>query len=90
MAHGLHCREHAAGRIVRVGPNLHYDPAVLADLSARIVAICERDGLVTIAGARDALGSSRRYAQALLEHLDAEKVTIRRGDEHVLRRRAAS
>jgi selenocysteine-specific elongation factor len=79
-----------AGRIVRVGSNLHYDPAVLADLSARIVAICERDGSVTIAGARDALGSSRRYAQALLEHLDAEKVTIRRGDEHVLRRRAAS
>jgi len=36
---------------------------------------------------RDELGLSRRYAQALLEHLDSEKVTIRRGDEHVLRRR---
>jgi hypothetical protein len=34
--------------------------------------------------------SSRRYAQALLEHMDAEKVTIRRGDEHVLRRRRAA
>jgi selenocysteine-specific elongation factor len=36
---------------------------------------------------RDELGTSRKYAQALLEHLDAAKVTRRRGDEHVLRRR---
>jgi selenocysteine-specific elongation factor len=35
---------------------------------------------------RDSLGTSRRYAQALLEHLDAKRVTLRRGDEHVLRR----
>jgi selenocysteine-specific elongation factor len=76
-----------AGRAVRVARNLHYEPAALADLSARIVAACERDGAVTIAAVRDELGTSRRYAQALLEHLDAERVTIRRGDEHVLRRR---
>jgi selenocysteine-specific elongation factor len=76
-----------AGRAVRVGRNLHYEPAALAELSARIVAACERDGAVTIAAVRDELGMSRRYAQALLEHLDAEKVTIRLGDEHVLRRR---
>ena len=44
-------------------------------------------GATTIAAVRDELGTSRRYAQALLEHLDATKVTIRRGDEHVLRRR---
>ncbi|MBA3840389.1 MAG: SelB C-terminal domain-containing protein, partial [Thermoleophilaceae bacterium] len=33
------------------------------------------------------LATSRRYAQALLEHLDAKKVTRRAGDAHVLRRR---
>ncbi|MGH3994090.1 MAG: SelB C-terminal domain-containing protein, partial [Pseudonocardiaceae bacterium] len=48
---------------------------------------CERDGRATIAGVRDELGLSRRYAQALLEHLDGEKVTVRRDDGHVLRRR---
>jgi selenocysteine-specific elongation factor len=74
-----------AGQAVRVARNLHYAPAALAELSARIVSLCERDGAVTIAAVRDELGTSRRYAQALLEHLDAEKVTIRRGDEHVLR-----
>jgi selenocysteine-specific elongation factor len=79
-----------AGRAVRVARNLHFDPEALEALSAQIIEICERDGAVTIAGVRDELGTSRRYAQALLEHLDAEKVTIRRGDAHVLRRVARS
>jgi selenocysteine-specific elongation factor len=74
-----------AGLAVRVARNLHFDPAVLESLTGRVVAICERDGSATIAGLRDELGTSRKYAQALLEHLDATKVTIRRGDEHVLR-----
>ncbi|MEX2195844.1 MAG: selenocysteine-specific translation elongation factor [Thermoleophilaceae bacterium] len=76
-----------AGQVVRVAHNLHFDLEVLEQLLARVVAACERDGSATIAGVRDELGTSRRYAQALLEHLDAEKVTIRRGDEHLLRRR---
>ncbi|MFL5912084.1 MAG: selenocysteine-specific translation elongation factor [Gaiellaceae bacterium] len=76
-----------AGQAVRVGRNLHFHPEPLSELEARVVAICERDGSATIASVRDELATSRKYAQALLEHLDAEKVTVRRGDEHVLRRR---
>ena len=52
-----------------------------------MVAACERHGSVTIAQLRDALGTSRKHAQAILEHLDAQQVTRRRGDEHVLRSR---
>ena len=51
--------------------------------------IAERNGgAVTLAQLRDELGTSRKFAQALLEHFDSEKVTIRRGDAHVLRRSA--
>ncbi len=77
-----------AGQAVRVARNLHFHPEPLSELEARIVDICEREGSVSIAGVRDALGTSRKYAQALLEHLDATKVTRRREDVHVLRRRA--
>jgi selenocysteine-specific elongation factor len=77
----------ADGSIVRVARNLHFDAATLQSLVARIIGICERDGSATIASIRDELGTSRKYAQAILEHLDATKVTLRRGDEHVLRRR---
>jgi selenocysteine-specific elongation factor len=60
---------------------------VLAEIRGRVVAVAERHGgAVTLAQMRDELGTSRKFAQALLEHFDSEKVTIRRGDEHVLRR----
>jgi selenocysteine-specific elongation factor len=79
----------AAGRAVRVSKALHYHPDVLADVRLRVIALAgEHGGAVTLAQLRDALGTSRKFAQALLEHLDAEKVTIRRGDEHVVRRSA--
>jgi selenocysteine-specific elongation factor len=76
-----------AGHLVRTGTNLHFHAEPLAELEARVVAICEREGEATIAGVRDELGTSRKYAQAVLEHLDATRVTRRRGDAHVLRRR---
>jgi selenocysteine-specific elongation factor len=74
------------GLAVRVARNQHFDPAALDRLAAAVVEICRRDGAATIAKVRDELGTSRRYAQALLEHLDAAKVTLRRDDRHVLRR----
>jgi selenocysteine-specific elongation factor len=74
-----------AGQAVRVGRNLHFDPGALDAIVARVLAICEREGAATIAGVRDELGTSRKYAQAVLEHLDEAKLTRRRGDEHVLR-----
>jgi selenocysteine-specific elongation factor len=77
----------AAGQAVRVARNLHFHPDPLAGMEARAIAICERDGAATIAGVRDELVTSRKYAQALLEHLDRTKVTRRDGDRHVLRRR---
>ena len=80
----------AAGLAVRVGPNQHFDPVTLDRLVAAVIEVCQRDGGTTLAEIRDALGTSRRYAQALLEHLDAAKVTIRRGDRHVLRRSSDS
>ena len=74
-----------AGLAVRVGANLHFDPATLTRLSALVAEMCRREGSATIASVRDELATSRRYAQVLLEHLDAEKVTVRHGDVHVLR-----
>jgi selenocysteine-specific elongation factor len=77
-----------ADRAVRVSKTLHYHVDVLADIRARLVEMAGRNGgVVTLAQLRDELGTSRKFAQALLEHFDSEKVTIRRGDEHVLRRR---
>jgi selenocysteine-specific elongation factor len=77
----------AAGRAVRVGRNLHYHPEALAEIERRLIAFIEQQGSITLGQLRDELGTSRKFAQALLEHFDGEKVTRRVGDERVLRRR---
>ena len=79
----------AAGALTRAGPALYFHPEALARAQAEVVELCEADGSVTIARLRDRLGTSRKYAQALLEHFDSAGVTRRVGDEHVLRRRTA-
>ncbi len=79
----------AAGRVVRVSRTLHYHRDVLDQAQRRVVALAEQHGgAVTLAQLRDEFGTSRKFAQALLEHLDSEKVTIRRGDAHYVRRSA--
>jgi selenocysteine-specific elongation factor len=50
----------------------------------KIVAHIKAKGKITLAETRDLFNNSRKYAQALLEHLDQEKVTRRVGDERVL------
>ena len=76
-----------AGRAVRVSRSLHYERGALDAVERRLIAVAEREGgAITLAQLRDELGTSRKFAQALLEHFDSERVTIRRGDEHVLRR----
>jgi selenocysteine-specific elongation factor len=75
------------GRIVPAGRELAFTAAAYAEARAATVEIATAHGAITLAQLRDRLGCSRRYAQALLEALDAEGVTRRIGDERVLRRR---
>ncbi|HVM17315.1 MAG TPA: selenocysteine-specific translation elongation factor [Gaiellaceae bacterium] len=76
-----------AGRLVRLGDGFAIAPDAYERARAAVVAECERTGSVTLARARDLLGTSRRPAQLILERLDADGVTRRLGDERVLRRR---
>ncbi len=80
----------AAGRAVRVSRSLHFHPDALSAVRERVIAVArENGGAITLAQLRDELGTSRKFAQALLAYMDGEKVTLRRGDVHVLRGRAA-
>ena len=80
-------RDH--GRIVRLGRDMHLHRDTLDDLTRTVAELIRRDGDVTIATLRDKLHTSRRYAQALLELLDAERVTLRVGDARVLRKKSS-
>ena len=75
----------ARGEVVRAKQGIYYHPDAVEQARVEVVALCEREGAVTIARLRDRLATGRKHAQALLEHLDATRVTRRVGDEHVLR-----
>jgi len=55
-------------------------------MTAKIRAAIEKNGQITLAEVRDMFNTSRKYAQALLEHLDAMGVTTRDGDVRRLRK----
>jgi selenocysteine-specific elongation factor len=77
-----------AGRAVRLGRSMYAHPDALAEVRARVEQVIESDGSITLARLRDELQTSRKFAQAHLEHLDAERVTKRLPDDsRVLRRR---
>jgi selenocysteine-specific elongation factor len=54
-------------------------------LVGKVRAMIEKQGEVTLAQVRDELGTSRKYVQALLEYMDGEGITMRKGDARVLR-----
>ena len=72
------------GRVVRVADGIVFESDTYRRIEAQIVERLRADSSVTLAGVRDLLGTSRKYAQALLEHLDEEKITRRVGDDRVL------
>jgi selenocysteine-specific elongation factor len=76
------------GRAVRAGRDLAFTTEALATAQAAVVELAGATGRVTLAQLRDRLGISRKFAQGLLEALDARGVTRRVGDERILRRRA--
>ncbi len=76
----------SAGIAVRVSRTLHYHRDAIAEARRRVLDLAAGGGgSVTLPQVRDGLGTSRKFAQALLEHFDAEKLTVRRGEAHVVR-----
>jgi selenocysteine-specific elongation factor len=76
----------ARGETVRVADGVAFASEAYEEMVELVSAHIREQGSVTLAQVRDMLGTSRKYAQALLEHMDAERITRRVGDERVLRR----
>jgi selenocysteine-specific elongation factor len=73
-----------AGELVRLSQDVAFTGDAYERALALVRELVARDGSVTVASLRDRLGASRRPALALLEHLDARRVTRRVGDVRVL------
>jgi selenocysteine-specific elongation factor len=74
------------GLLMRIGGEILFRPASFAAMVAQIEHYADAHGSITLAQARDLLQTSRKYAQAILEELDARRITRREGDLRLLRR----
>jgi selenocysteine-specific elongation factor len=73
------------GRLVQVSEDVLFLRETYEEMVARIIEHIKDHGSIAVAQVRDMFAASRKYALALMEHLDERKVTKRVGDERVLR-----
>ncbi len=74
----------AQGEAARAAEAAGADSVGGDEMVKKITAHIKTHGKVTLAEVRDLFQTSRKYAQAFMEHLDEKKITRRVGDERVL------
>jgi len=75
--------------LVRLAPDLWVLRDAVEAAGVTLEAHLQTVSSVTVAEARDVLGSSRKVVVPLLEHFDAIRLTVRDGDVRRLRRASA-
>jgi selenocysteine-specific elongation factor len=73
------------GEFVEISEDVAFEATAYRRIVGEITTSLERGGSVTVAEVRDRYQTSRKYALALLEHMDAIGVTVRVGDERRLK-----
>ena len=74
--------------VVRAGDGVVFSASAYDEMVDRVVTYAREHGNVSLADVRDMLGTSRKYAKALLEYMDEKKITRRVGDERILREKS--
>jgi selenocysteine-specific elongation factor len=79
----------AQGTLVRLNEMVLLERDAYAEALSRVLAHLRAHETLTVADARDLLGTTRKYMLALFEHTDERRYTLRRGDDRVLGPQAA-
>jgi selenocysteine-specific elongation factor len=74
------------GQLVAVSDEVVFRRSDYDEMVGAVHAALKRSSQISLAEVRDLFGTSRKYAQAFLEHLDSVGVTRRNGDVRVLAR----
>ncbi|MGB2896930.1 MAG: selenocysteine-specific translation elongation factor [Anaerolineales bacterium] len=72
------------GSLVQVSEDVVFKAAAYEEMVAQVKNMIKENRTITVAEVRDKFQTSRKYALALMEHLDAIGFTIREGDERRL------
>jgi selenocysteine-specific elongation factor len=71
------------GELVRISQDVLLSPQVFREFAAETERLIASEGRITLKALRDRFNTSRKYAQAVLEHFDSLGITRRDGDDHV-------
>jgi len=74
------------GELMAVSQDVIFFRTSYDEMVERIKNTIRENGQITLAETRDLFGTTRKYAQAILEHLDAIGETLRDGDTRKLRK----
>ena len=73
------------GKVIKVGEGVIFSNSAYEDMKRQIIEHIKNHGRITVAEVRDIFQTSRKYAVALMEYLDGQKITRRIGNERLLR-----
>jgi selenocysteine-specific elongation factor len=72
------------GKVIRVSDMVVFTATAYREMLSKVTERIRIAGKVGLGEVRDMFGTSRKYAQAVLEYFDREKITRRVGDDRVL------
>lgn len=70
--------------LIRLNQEVVFHVKSYEDAKAKLIDYINKNGNITLSQFRDILDTSRKYAVALLEYFDSEKITKRVGEERIL------
>lgn len=73
------------GQLLRISGGVLFQRTDFAEIVEQVRLAVQAQGAITLAQVRDLFDTSRKYAQAILEEMDARRITKREGDVRVLR-----
>ncbi|MCF8063341.1 MAG: selenocysteine-specific translation elongation factor [Deltaproteobacteria bacterium] len=74
------------GVLVKVKEDLYFHREAVEELRKRLIEFLKEHGEITTPRFKEMTGASRKYAIPLIEHFDLNQVTVRVGDNRVLRK----
>jgi selenocysteine-specific elongation factor len=76
-----------SGQLIQLGEDVLLKPEILTEMQTAVIKIIQQKGSIRLAELRDRFNTSRKYAVAVLEEMDAQGITMRKDDGRVLRKK---
>lgn len=73
-------------KLQEVSKDLYFETNALSVLEEKVRAYLQENGKATVAQLKEAMNTSRKYAVPLLEYFDTTGLTVREGDNRLLRK----